>query len=95
MVRFDVGQSPDYVCSYRGYYEDLGVIPQDGTQTVGGFLQDLREALGETFTGYKGGEYVMDESTPLWMADYGCCGRAIVGIRDTEDAVVLETIDEE
>jgi hypothetical protein len=33
----------------------------------------LTEAIGKTYTGYKGGEYVMGKVTPVWVANYGNC----------------------
>lgn len=62
--------------SYRGYYEDLGFDPADNV-TVAEMLACARLALGETFTGYKGGEYKMDEDTLCWLAEYGCAGEPI------------------
>lgn len=66
--------------SYRGYYSDLALTPTDDAPlTVSALLMQAKAALGATFEGYKGGNYVMDERTPLWFADYGFSGSAIVG----------------
>ena len=75
--------------SYRGYYSDLALCPsEDGIDepiTVGQLLSVLRLSLGEVFTGYKGGDFVMDEDTPLWVDNYGeANGNAIVEFRDEE-----------
>jgi hypothetical protein len=66
--------------SYRGFYSDLAfeVIGED--ITAGDLLEDARESLGKTFEGYKGGDFVMHERTPLWVANHGCCGQAFVGL---------------
>lgn len=69
--------------SYRGYYCDLAFAPY-GERTVGMVLAECRQAMGQVFTGYKGGEYVMGATTPLWSAEYGSCGPRIVAM--TENA---------
>lgn len=71
-------QSPDAVVphgfgepmSYRGYYDELAFEPVEST-TFGEMLTHARNALGATFTGYKGGDYKMGEYTPCWIAEYG------------------------
>lgn len=68
--------------SYRGYYEDLAFERRDGITPAADFLNDCRYVIGCTYTGYKGGEYTMDEDTPVWVAEYGCCGRKLMGIHD-------------
>lgn len=67
--------------SYRGYYSDLSFEFQKGTQSCGDFLLMLKQnCLGATFTGYKGGDFYMDEDTPLWIAKYGYTGQAIIDL---------------
>lgn len=67
--------------SYRGYYSDLALTPTDDAPlTVSTLLMQAKAALGATFEGYKGGDYIMGERTPLWFAEYGNTGPAIVGI---------------
>jgi hypothetical protein len=65
---------PGSLDSYRGYYEQLAIEPEmggDGKKvTVEEFLKRLEEAVGATFTGYKGGEFTMDRDTPIWIAEY-------------------------
>ena len=79
-VMLDDGRfpDPDSFGSYRGYYEDLAFTVRDHETTVAEFLAAARKALGSEFTGYKGGEFVMDESTPLWISDYGESGGVAV-----------------
>lgn len=60
--------SPD---SYRGYYDQLAFEPTDQMMVVGRLLADVKECVGRTFTGYKGGEYTMTERTSVWIARYG------------------------
>ena len=66
--------------SYRGYYCDLAFKIGEGTRTAAGLLTEARAAMGEVFEGYKGGDFVMGKLTPLWVADYGCCGRKLMAV---------------
>ena len=66
--------------SYRGYYCDLAFSPDGGLKTVKEILVAFRAAMGKIFTGYKGGDYVMGEITPIWIANYGCCGVKLMAI---------------
>ena len=71
--------------SYRGYYSDLALEKQSGTRTVASLVEQLKtECLGQTFTGYKGGDFYMDENTPMWIAEYGSSGQKIMSIKDGE-----------
>jgi hypothetical protein len=77
-VRFADGGSPGDEMSYRGYYSDLAFETQQIPKAASGFLAQCQKALGATYDGYKGCDFVMAASTPLWRASYGCCGEAIV-----------------
>lgn len=81
--------------SYRGYYSDLAF--EHGETTVADLLKCCRKAIGSTFVGYKGGEYVMDEHTSVYVAEYGCCGRILCGFMQTfsDDELVLSAVTEE
>lgn len=57
--------------SYRGYYCDLAFAPTDEVETTAALLARCRDAMGRVFQGYKGGDYQMGETTPLWVAPYG------------------------
>ena len=65
--------------SYRGYYEDLAFEPAENV-TVGEMLKCAKEALGQTFSGYKGGDYTMKKYTTVWLANYGDTGEGIGAI---------------
>lgn len=83
--------SPGMAHSYRGYYSDLAFKPSTKPVTAEAFLRECRNALGATFEGYKGGDYVMGADTPLWISEYGTnSGMAIVGLLNQGDDVVLE-----
>lgn len=56
--------------SYRGYYEQLAFEPEANT-TVGAMLTAAKGALGATYEGYKGGEYLMTASTTCWVSNEG------------------------
>lgn len=60
--------SPD---SYRGYYSDLYFEQGEGTRPAADLLVECKAAMGQVFTGYKGGDYVMGALTPLWISTYG------------------------
>lgn len=88
---------PTGIGSYRGYYDQLALgwrICEYGAEPpkVADVLKWLREACGATFTGYKGGEYVMDRQTQVWVANYGeSHGTLTVGVIDSDWRVVIET----
>lgn len=77
--------------SYRGFYSDLA-FERGKPPIVPEFLNTCRGALGGTFVGYKGGDFVMDPSTPLWCSPYGVSADiAIVGVISRPGNVVLIT----
>jgi len=86
---------PTRLGSYRGFYEQLALGHEESTMNgplVRGLLVQLRNAVGATFHGYKGGAYVMGPSTPLWVANPGDAGStAIVGLADCSWATVILT----
>ena len=67
--------------SYRGYYSDLFFERHDGTRPASELLAECKAAMGNVFTGYKGGEYVMGALTPLWIASHGCLGKKMMDVR--------------
>lgn len=104
-IRFDFGGLlPRAVDSYRGYYDHLAMgwetwedvqkrkPPYSDGPTAVSILANLKNAVGETFTGYKGGEYRMDEDTPVWVANNGeAPGSGIVDVHSDGWQVVLLT----
>lgn len=90
-VSFSSGGHPTSPHSYRGYYSDLSFNSASEPVTVARFLTGLKNCMGRTFEGYKGGDFVMTEETPLWAAEYGCTGLAIMDAIAVGDAVVLVT----
>lgn len=87
---------PTYFDSYRGYYEDiaLGYCEYQGTDpTVGSLLDLAKSSVGEVFTGWKGGDFVMKKDTTLWIANAGCSTSvAVKEILDRESMAIIDTV---
>ena len=69
-VRFDEEEQTPYAgqfYSYRGYYEDIALELSASPSTVAGLLQRAEAAVGQTFEGWKGGDYTMDRDSRLWV----------------------------
>lgn len=90
-ITISSGGNPGALDSYRGYYERLAIDPAEAPTTVAEFLGHLDAADGETFYGYKGGDYYMDADTYVHVAAHGCCGPAVVGVTVSDSAAVLVT----
>lgn len=56
--------------SWRGDYIEMMVQPKADV-TIDNMLQDVKGALGDTYYGYKGGEFIMTEYTAVWLDYYG------------------------
>ncbi len=79
------------VGSYRGYYSDLALEPAKGESNVRAIRQALENAIGETYGGYKGGEYTMGPTTPLWVSYHGTTGAMVTGVIERDGTVILTT----
>ena len=75
--------------SYRGYYCDLAFDPETREETVAALLARCQDAMGRTFEGYKGGDFLMGETTPLWVAPYGSSGERVMGLRVEGERVMV------
>lgn len=62
--------------SDRGSYDELAFKPMASAR-IGDMLAYARSAVSRTFTGYKGGDFTMDEGTPVYIGEWGSCGDAI------------------
>lgn len=81
--------------SYRGYYCDLAFEPSDEGVTVEELLKTCRDCDGKEFTGYKGGEFIMDRLTPIWVAEYGQpSANRIMGV-EHDGTLILSPEDDE
>lgn len=67
--------------SYRGYYSDLALEPVDES-TARDLLQECRDAMGQKFEGYKGGDFYMHAGVPVWVAFEGSCGQKLNDVFD-------------
>ncbi len=62
--------------SYRGDYSELAFEPLENT-TVGALLACAKSALGQTYEGYKGGDYKMEGYANVNISEYGTTGEEI------------------
>lgn len=102
-VSFDFGSAvPTILDSWRGSYNELALGYElsgyDNNEKhfsdckADKFLEHLKSVIGKEFYGWKGGEYVMDENTPVWVANSGNSGNtAIVGVLDDGWRLVIIT----
>lgn len=102
-VLFDDRYHPVDVDSWRGAYAELALEYAETGEplTVEALLVKLRSAVGNTFTGYKGGDYIMSAATPVWIANYGestgfirngdVWTQAVIGVTEQEQCVIIDT----
>lgn len=62
--------------SWRGAYSELAVEPTPNISVVA-MLATLQEAIGSTYTGWKGGEYTMSERSEIHLAYHGSTGEPL------------------
>lgn len=70
--------------SYRGYYGDLAFVRGEGVRSAEELMKDCMNCLWKRFIGYKGGEFIMDPNTPIWIANYGEVGDKLIQITETQ-----------
>lgn len=83
---------PESFDSWRGIYAELALGFQfERSVKLSEFIESAKDAVGQTFYGYKGGEFTMTKDTPVWVANYGNSGgTAVVGVLDEGwQAVIL------
>lgn len=93
-VYFDNGQHPTDIDSWRGIYSELALSHEVGGEplTGGALLEILEGAIDKTFTGYKGGDYVMTADTPVWVDNYGCYScNTITGMKQENGRIIILT----
>jgi hypothetical protein len=95
-MRFDFGSLvPTSLDSYRGYYSELAIgfaSPDEAEPNASTFLSMLKGAVGSTYTGWKGGDYKMDENTAIFVANRGNatqCGISGIYVNDGYQIVLL------
>ena len=80
-VVVDRGGGVGRLVSYRGYYADLAFVPIADEASTATVRTAIVGAVGATFEGYKGGDFLMDRDAPLWIAaDGDVTGIAVVGV---------------
>lgn len=64
---------PIGVGSWRGSYCELAIEYSSSGKvfSVKRFLKILKDTVSKTFVGYKGGNFLMGRTTPVWVANYG------------------------
>ena len=62
--------------SDRGSYDELAFSPEIEAK-ISDMLTFAKSALGATFEGWKGGDFKMDEYTPVYIGFFGNCGEEI------------------
>lgn len=62
---------PGSIFSWRGVYHFASVEPDTYYTSLSDFLMRLRGVIGMKLQGYKGGDFVMTENTPLYVDHYG------------------------
>ena len=80
--------------SYRGYYSDLAFNPVEQVQSASELYTVCQGCMGKVFQGYKGGDYVMGELTPVWLAEWGDMGLRLMGL-NTEGEIVTPILEAE
>lgn len=88
-IQFAPNIYPREISSYRGFYEDVAISMSCYPVTVEEFLKKLKNSIGETQYGYKGGEYETTKDTAIWVANYSETGAAITGIEVTDVVTIL------
>lgn len=97
-VVFDDGEyAPESLGSWRGSYRELAIRYGDNGVDGGEFIGMLREAEGNVYIGYKGGEFMMGTTTPIWVANRGESSgfkwgrQGVVDVEETDEAIVIVT----
>lgn len=62
--------------SYRGSYDCLAFEPTENVK-VKDILKDAKDALGSVYNGWKGGKFLMDKYTHVYLARWGETGEEI------------------
>lgn len=84
---------PTVLDSWRGLYAELALgYDERGETDAGEFLNELKSAVGKTFTGYKGGDFTMSRHTPVWVSNNGeACNTAVIEVVDDGYQIILMT----
>jgi len=103
LVVFDIKKyHPIGVDSWRGAYNELALEYDDKTEPMilSDFLKILKNTIGKTLMGYKGGDFLMGKTTPVWVANYGECkgfrnhDTAVIDVIEQKSVVIIKTTKE-
>lgn len=83
------------VRSYRGYYERNATEPCDWVRAASVLAENYSEAIGSPITGYKGGDYTVNEDELIYYAGYGDTGPQICGLEIAADGIYQPVLVEE
>jgi hypothetical protein len=92
LKELDPDMEMDGICrshSYRGYYGDLA-FESGERKTVWKTLAYIEECVGRQYCGWKGGNFYMDEDTPIWIANEGSTGVCIISINNDGSIVTAK-----
>lgn len=84
-----------YRCKCGGTKEYDTSLPDN--PTVGALLKMLRLVQGKYIIGYKGGDFTMGKTTPVWVANYGTSSgfkggsQGVVDVKEQDDVVAIIT----
>lgn len=99
IVKYDYNKTTSSVFnSWRGNYRLLSMQYSSNSQNITvGQLLEMSEFVNQKYLlGYKGGNYLMGLSTPIYVANSGCSQSIkLIGIKVEEDIVVLQTRNED
>lgn len=85
---------PNSLSSWRGNYRELAIeYTEEGNDILAkDFLKECKKAIGKTYQGYKGGDFIMGKTTPMWVANYGeSPNTAVTDIIDKDYWVLIKT----
>lgn len=91
-VVFDFGDAvPTGLDSWRGIYAELSFhYAQAEPKSVAEIIEMLTSANGETFTGYKGGDFMMSRRTPIWVGNWG--EASVPGYKGSEEYTTVGVV---
>lgn len=93
-----------YESKYGNSYESIPTTLSENP-TARELLELLERCKGKTFVGYKGGDFIMGKTTPVWISNYGCSSGLerekdkyetyIIDVAELDEIVVLATKDDD
>lgn len=69
------------IISWRGAYENTTLDGHPGAYSVRELVEYLKHQVGQEMTGYKGGDYTISDTKPVFADRYGeCDGWMVVAV---------------